>query len=350
MALSSVRRISTAGTIAILAIALAIAPGVSPAAIQDISVDFGWSPTTPTPGQVVTFTAAATPPGGVAIKSYGWDLNGDGSIDKHGATATWSYPAPGLRQRAAAREGQQEPPRRRCAHGVGPGRGAVVARPRPPVASFTIAPAAPVANQPVVFTSASSDPDGTLTEQVWDLNGDGNYDNGGGVTALRSFADAGSYVIGLRVMDDAGLVSFDSHTVTVLPAPGTLPITTQESGLRLLSPFPVVRMTGRITGRGTRVRLLRVKRTRADDDHDPLYRSQLPLQEAGAGGPGGRQRANGSQRPRSAPRAAAAPRRPGACLRHEARRGGEVHEVSVPRRQRATAHRPLRDAGIIGTG
>jgi hypothetical protein len=128
----------------------------------------------------------------------------------------------------------------------------------PPVASFTIAPAAPVANQPVLFTSTSSDPDGTLKEQVWDLNGDGNYDNGGGASALRAFANAGDYVVGLRVTDDAGLVSFDSQTLTVGPSPATH-VTTQQSRLRLLSPFPVVRMAGRITGRGTRVRLLRVK-------------------------------------------------------------------------------------------
>ena len=350
LALSSVRRISAAGTIAILAIALAVAPGVSPAATNDISVDFGWSPTAPTPGQVVTFTAAATPPSGVAIKSYGWDLNGDGSIDKHGATATWSYPAPGpvsvrLRVKGSGNH-RGDAVHTVSVQAAGGGGGPV---PIPPVASFTIAPAAPVANQPVVFTSTSSDPDGTLTEQVWDLNGDGNYDNGGGATALRSFADAGSYVVGLRVMDDAGLVSFDSQTVTVLPAPGTLPVTTQV-GTAAAEPVP-----GRADdGPDHRARDARPaparEGTRADEDHDPLHRPQLPLQEAGAGGPGWRQLANGGQRPRSAPRAAALPRRPGACLRHEARRGREVHEVPVPRRQRAGAHRPLRDAGIMGTG
>src|SRR4029079_14205275 len=100
--------------------------------------------------------------------------------------------------------------------------------------------------------------DGTLIEQVWDLNGDGNYDNGGGVTALRSFAHAGEYAIGLRVTDNTGLVSFDSQTLTVAPALGTpVGVTTLKSGLRVLSPFPVVRIAGRITRRGTRVRLLR---------------------------------------------------------------------------------------------
>ncbi|MGZ5415461.1 MAG: PKD domain-containing protein, partial [Aeromicrobium sp.] len=134
--------------------------------------------------------------------------------------------------------------------------GAGAGSPTPPAASFTIAPAVPVANQPVLFTSTSSDLDGALMEQLWDLNGDGNYDNGGGGAALRTFADAGQYVIGLRVTDDAGLTSFDSQTVTVLPAPGN--VTTRKPGPRLLSPSPVVRIAGRITRRGTRVRVMRV--------------------------------------------------------------------------------------------
>jgi hypothetical protein len=264
LALSSFRRTSAAAAIALVAVALAIAPSGSPAAALDIPADFGWSPPAPTPGQVVTFTAAATPPGGISIKSYDWDLNGDGSIDKHGAIATWSYPAPGAVSVRLSVKGNGKH-RGEAVHtvsvqapgGGGGGGGGVV--PTPPVASFTIAPAAPVANQPVLFTSTSSDPDGTLVEQAWDLNGDGNYDNGGGATALRAFADAGNYVVGLRVTDNAGLVSFDSQTLAVGPAPGA-PVTTQRlGGLRVLSPFPVVRIAGRITGRGTRVRLLRVK-------------------------------------------------------------------------------------------
>ena len=253
LALLSDRRIPLSAAIALLAIALAIVPNASPAAPNDISVDFSWAPASPTPGQIVTFTAAT---GGADIKKYEWDLNGDGSIDKNGASATWSYPAPGsvnvvLRVKA---KGAQ---RGEVAHSVPvqvPDGGVT---PIPPVASFTIAPTTPVVNQPVLFTSASSDLDGALTEQVWDLNGDGSYDNGGGVTALRTFAEPGEYVIGLRVTDDAGLVAFSSQTVTVLSAAGSN-VTTQKSGPRLLSPFPVVRIAGRITKRGTRVRLLRV--------------------------------------------------------------------------------------------
>jgi hypothetical protein len=254
LALSSDRRISLAVTIALFAIALAVAPSASPAATYDIPVDFQWAPVSPTPGQVVTFTATV---GGTDIKNYEWDLNGDGSVDTNGVTATWSYPAPGsvnVRLRVKGKGNH----RGEVVHPVSTqavGGGGVV--PIPPVASFTTAPAVPFVNQPVLFTSASSDPDGALTEQVWDLNGDGSYDNGGGVTALRTFADPGTYVIGLRVTDDAGLVSFSSQTVTVLAAAGGS-VTTQKSGPRVLSPFPVVRIAGRITKRGTRVRLLRV--------------------------------------------------------------------------------------------
>jgi hypothetical protein len=242
----------------VLAIALAVAPGASRAATNDIATDFGWFPTSPTPGQVVTFRASADPPGDSAVKSYDWDLDGDDSIDAHGKTATWSYPAPGsvsvrlrVKGNGSHRGEAVHTVSVRAAGGGGPA-------PRPPVASFTVAPAAPVVNQPVLFTSTSSDPDGAVNDQVWDLNGDGNYDNGGGTTALRTFGDAGQYVVGLRVTDNAGLVSFDSQTVTVAPAPG-MPISTAKSGPRLLSPFPIVRIAGRVTRRGTRVRILRVK-------------------------------------------------------------------------------------------
>jgi len=242
-------------TIALLAIALVVAPSPSGAATNDIPVDFDWAPASPTPGQVVTFTATANPPAGVNVKSYDWDLNGDGGVDKHGATATWSYPAAGSFNVRLTVKGQGKH-RGEVAHSVAvqpaPGGG-----PAPPVASFTITPAAPVANQPVLFTSTSSDADSAMLEQVWDLNGDGSYDNGGGPSALRTFADPGEYVIGLRVTDDAGLVSFDSHTVTVAVAPGSI-VAARKSGPRLLSPSPVVRIAGRITKRGTRVRLMRV--------------------------------------------------------------------------------------------
>jgi hypothetical protein len=244
--------------VAACALALIFAPGARTAPANDIAVGFGWAPASPTPGQTIHFTATTSAPGGVSIKSYDWDFNSDGVVDKHGVTATWSYPAPASYSVTLRVRGNGN-------HRGEVARTVTVSPPpagdskQPPVASFTASPGVPVANQPILFSSTSRDPDGTLQEQVWDLNGDGAYDNGGGATALRSFAAAGEYVIGLRVTDDDGLVSFASQTLTVLPGAGSPATTTQgKLGARLLSPFPVVRIAGRITRRGTRVRLLRI--------------------------------------------------------------------------------------------
>jgi hypothetical protein len=238
----------------ISALALVCAPIARTDPVNDIVVDFDWSPAQPAEGQTVTFTATATPPDGVAVESYSWDFDGDGSPDAEGQTATWSFGAPVGASVTLSVTGAGDH------HGAAVHVVPVHSRGGPrkaPVASFAISPAAPIVNQPVLFTSTSTDADGKIKEQLWDLDGNGNFDNGGGSTALRVFPAAGDYVIGLRVTDDDGLRSFDSQTVHVLPVPGT-PAPIQVAGLRLLSPFPVVRIAGRITRRGTRVRLLRV--------------------------------------------------------------------------------------------
>jgi hypothetical protein len=254
------RRASLAAAIALAAVcalALTSAPAArtAPTPVNDISTNFGWIPAAPTVGQVITFTASASAPVGVSIKSYDWDFGSDGKVDAHGPVATWSYPVAATYTATLVVRGSGKH-RGQSSHSVTVGGGG--GSQMPPVASFSASPAAPVASQPVLFTSTSSDPDGTIQEQVWDLNGDGSYDNGGGATALRTFATPGEYVVGLRVTDNDGLVSFDSKSVEVQPTPGSS-VEGQKAGPRLLSPFPVVRIAGRITRRGTRVRLLRVE-------------------------------------------------------------------------------------------
>ena len=244
---------ATAALVAVCALALVCAPIARTDPVNDIAADFSWSPSTPAEGQTVTFTATATPPDGVAIETYAWDFDGDGVTDAQGQSATWSFGAPVGASVTLNVTGAGDH------HGQAVHVVPVHARGsrKAPVAAFTISPAAATVNEPVLFTSTSTDPDGKIKEQVWDLDGNGNFDNGGGATALRVFPAAGDYVVGLRVTDNDGLRSFDSQTVHVLPVPGT-PAPVQLAGLRLLSPFPVVRIAGRITRRGTRVRLLRV--------------------------------------------------------------------------------------------
>lgn len=93
-------------------------------------------------------------------------------------------------------------------------------RNQPPVASFTVSPAAPVAGQQVTFASTSSDPEGKPISTAWDLNGDGRFGDAMTPAAARSFAAPGSYTVGLRVRDEKGATSTAIKTVTVTaPAP-----------------------------------------------------------------------------------------------------------------------------------
>ena len=60
---------------------------------------------------------------------------------------------------------------------------------RPPVASFRYFPGIPTAGEAADFVSLSSDPDGPLVAQQWDLDGDGQFDDAAGASASRSFTD-----------------------------------------------------------------------------------------------------------------------------------------------------------------
>ena len=91
---------------------------------------------------------------------------------------------------------------------------------QPPVAAFTTSPASPVAGQPVTFTDASTD-DGQVAGRAWDLDNDGQFDDGTGTTATATFAAAGSYTVSLRVTDNGSpaLSAATSRTVGAVRPP-----------------------------------------------------------------------------------------------------------------------------------
>ena len=70
-----------------------------------------------------------------------------------------------------------------------------------PVAAFTVSPGAPVTGQPVTFTSASA---GGVTTLDWDLDADGQFNDGHGATAQRAYATPGRYLVSLRASGPAG--------------------------------------------------------------------------------------------------------------------------------------------------
>jgi hypothetical protein len=84
----------------------------------------------------------------------------------------------------------------------------------------------------VLFNAAGSyDPDGgSLTSYLWDLDNDGQYDDGSGLTFNASFSylvdtlglTLGQHTIGLKVVDDEGEWGTDTSLLTITPEPATL--------------------------------------------------------------------------------------------------------------------------------
>jgi PKD repeat protein len=91
----------------------------------------------------------------------------------------------------------------------------------PPVASFTNDPSVPLVNQLVTFTSTSTDSDGTIVHEAWDLDGD-NVNDATGHTATWLYTQPGPHTVRLRVRDNAGVVT-PVRRVIVVVAPNRPP-------------------------------------------------------------------------------------------------------------------------------
>ncbi len=73
---------------------------------------------------------------------------------------------------------------------------------------------APQTIEPVTFTATSTDADGTITLNEWDLDNDGTFE-ATGATASRSFRAAGRYTVRLRSSDQYGASSVAQRTIDV---------------------------------------------------------------------------------------------------------------------------------------
>jgi PKD repeat protein len=87
---------------------------------------------------------------------------------------------------------------------------------RIPTADFTYIPAQPYTTGDTTLTSTAADPDGTIADQAWDLDGDGQYDDASGATVHTTFTVAGSHTVGLKVHDDHGSAAVATKTINVL--------------------------------------------------------------------------------------------------------------------------------------
>ena len=132
---------------------------------------------------------------------------------------------------------------------------ACLAQGEKPGASFSFAPEDPRVGDSVEFVSSSCQPGGRLVRQSWDLDGDGQYDDAEGPQVNMTFPAPGQYSVGLQVTGGRGGTDVERRrvmveTIYVLPRPATT---------RLLSPFPVVTLGGRLTSKGARVTVLSVR-------------------------------------------------------------------------------------------
>ncbi len=90
--------------------------------------------------------------------------------------------------------------------------------PQPPWPSFTATPSSVFIGEPVTFNaSASKDPDATITDYKWDLEGKGTFstDTGTTPTLTHTFTQPGAYNVTLKVTDSKGLQETTQRTVNV---------------------------------------------------------------------------------------------------------------------------------------
>jgi large repetitive protein len=209
------------------------------------------TPKSPQTRAPITFTATAADPEH-RVKSLAWDSNNDGKFDDGtGTTLTRSFNKPGaytVKFRIEDLDGAST-----VAEDV------VAVNNQPPTASFVVLPESPIAGVPATLVSTSLDPDTPLEKWLWDLNGDGQYDDAEGPQIQHTFPAPGTYTVGLRVLDSEEVDNIAVQTVVVQPPPATVTPPLATGSYQLLSPFPIVRLAGRIGRAGTRLRLFSIE-------------------------------------------------------------------------------------------
>jgi hypothetical protein len=75
-----------------------------------------------------------------------------------------------------------------------------------PTAAIVASPNPVLVGTPVTFASTASDPDGTIVDHLWDLDGNGTFetDTGAATTVTHTYGAPGALNVGLRVVDDEG--------------------------------------------------------------------------------------------------------------------------------------------------
>jgi hypothetical protein len=262
--------------------ALALAGLVTFLVVGPVGVPNAWAdpaftidPPSPFTGESVTFTYAGAPTERVA-----WDLNGDGVFDdSFKPQVSRTYTARGIFTIGL----QVTDP----ITGVSTGFQTLAVD--GPLTNFVSFPDVPVPGQQITFVYSPVSPVDP-SDVRWDLDGDGKFDDGTGPTAFRTFPVAGTYPVSLRVRDQTtGAVSTGTQLITVAPLGTPVTKATGPNVLHLMTPFPVVRITGKVSRKGARIKRLTVRApygatvlVRCRGRGCPFKRTSMTLARAGA--------------------------------------------------------------------
>jgi PKD repeat protein len=162
----------------------------------------------------IQFDAESSSLPGGEITQYEWDFDEDGDIESSGETATYTYNTSGeynVTLTVTAASGATDTiTKTATSAGVNTA----------PTAAFTYSPSTPEVGDTVRFdANQSSDPDGTIANFNWDLNGDGSND-AAGVTTTQTYEEPGIYNVTLSVTDNGDKNASITQPVRVTESSG----------------------------------------------------------------------------------------------------------------------------------
>jgi PKD repeat protein len=94
---------------------------------------------------------------------------------------------------------------------------------KPPTASFTVDRTSIMVGESINFTSSSTDPDGQITDYIWDFEGDGFANNFESLSANESYTyltpAREGLAVRLKVIDDKGSVAYSDPVTIYIDSP-----------------------------------------------------------------------------------------------------------------------------------
>jgi len=179
------------------------------------AASFVYSPTSPTEGATVSFSASTSSDPDGSIVLYEWDFTGNGITDATGMTQARAFSAGthAIRLTVTDNDGSSDTQVQNVVVSATANQ--------PPIAAFSVSPSSGLPGTWFTFNaSASSDADGSIVSYSWNF-GDGN--TGSGVTAYNNYAAASVYTVLLTVTDNNGATDTYSQPLVVTSAPNQSP-------------------------------------------------------------------------------------------------------------------------------